>query len=187
MSESVRPSEFFTVEEYLAFEETAEVKHEYVGGRLYAMTGVTKRHNRITRNILRKLADAADDTTCEVFFESVKLRVAGDVIYYPDVMVTCEPDDDPLIEHNPCLVLEVVSPSTEATDRREKLIAYRNVESLREYLVVAQDRRWVEHHFRDANGEWRNEILEGGIISLRCPPGATLALDDVYRRIEFTP
>lgn len=187
MSESVKRTLHFTVEEYLAFEETAEVRHEYVGGRLYAMTGATKRHNRIVGNIYRKLDDATEDNPCRVYFEAVKLRVSDDVIYYPDIMVACEPDDDPLIEHNPCLVVEIASPDTEATDRREKFIAYRNLPSLRGYIIVAQDRRSVEHHFRDEDGDWRNEIFEEGSLTLQCPPGATLALDDVYRRIEFTP
>jgi Uma2 family endonuclease len=187
MSESARPSEFFTVEEYLAFEETSAVKHEYVGGRLYAMTGTTKRHNRIVFNIARKLDDATEGNSCRVFFEAIKLRVSGDVFYYPDVMVACEPDEDPLIEENPCLVVEVLSPNTEATDRREKLLAYRNLESLRAYLIVGTERRWIERHFLADDGTWRHEehLGEGG-IPIPCPPEASLTLDDVYRRIEFT-
>lgn len=188
MGESVKPHDHLTVEEYLALEETATVKHEYVGGRVYAMTGTTKRHNRIVTNILRKLADAAEGSPCQVYVEAVKLRVTSDVIYYPDVMVTCEPDDDPLIEERPCLVVEVVSPKTESTDRREKLLAYRQFASLGAYLVVAQDRRWVEHHFRDDDGHWRrNNLVEEGNISLPCPPDALLTFDDVYRGLEANP
>ncbi|MGH3086545.1 MAG: Uma2 family endonuclease [Rubrobacteraceae bacterium] len=186
MSEPVRPTHHLTVEEYLALEETAEVRHEYVGGNVFAMVGATKRHNRVITNILRKLADAADDAGCRVYTEAVKLRVSGDVFYYPDVMIACEPDDDPLVEHNPCLVVEVVSPKTEATDRREKLLAYRNMPSLDAYLIVAQDRRWVEHHFRDESGEWQNEILEMTSIPLACPPDTILAFEDIYRGIDLT-
>lgn len=186
MSESVRPRHYLTVEEYLALEETAAIKHEYIGGRVFAMVGTTKRHNRIVGNIYRKLDDAAGGTPCRVFFEAVKLRVSGDVFYYPDIMVACEPDEDPLIEHRPCLVVEVVSPKTEATDRREKLLAYRNLPSLRAYLVVAQDRRWVEHHFRDESGDWRNNIVEEGNVPLDCPPDTLLAFEDIYRGMDFT-
>lgn len=186
MSESVGPGEFLTVEEYLAFEETSAVKHEYVGGRLFAMTGTTKRHNRIVFNIARKLDDAAEGSTCEVYFEAIKLRVAGDVFYYPDVMVTCEPDDDPLIEDRPCIVVEVLSPSTEMNDRREKLLAYRSLPSLRAYLIVSQERRRVERHFLADDGTWSREDHVGEeSIPVPCPPGASLTLDDVYRRIEF--
>lgn len=183
MSESVKPHQFVTVDEYLALEETATVKHEYVGGHVYAMVETTKRHNRIMGNVLFRFGDAAEDGPCEVYFSSIKLRVAGDVIYYPDVMVTCEPDDDPLIEENPCLVAEVISPNTEATDRREKLLAYRQIESLRAYLIVSQDRRWIERHFRAEDGAWRQEDYVGeGPIPVPCPPDALLTLDDVYRR-----
>lgn len=188
MGESVRPHQVFTVEEYLAFEETATVKHEYVGGHVYAMVGATKRHYRIVRNITRKLEDASEGTLCEVYAEAIKLRVAGDVIYYPDVMVTCEPNDDPLFEDRPCLVVEVLSPKTEATDRREKLLAYRRIESLRAYLIVSQDRRWVERHFRADDGSWQQEIHAGeGPIPVPCPPNALLTLDDVYRRTQVAP
>jgi Uma2 family endonuclease len=187
MSEPAIPTRHLTVEEYLALEETSEVRHEYVGGNVFAMVGTTKRHNRIAFNIARKLDDAAEGTPCRVFFEAVKLRAARDVFYYPDVMVSCEPDDDPLVEHNPCLVVEVVSPNTEATDRREKLLAYRNLESLAAYLIVDQDRRQVEHYFRDASGEWRrNNFVEAGNIPLTCPPETLLAFEDIYRGVDFS-
>jgi Uma2 family endonuclease len=120
--------------------------------------------------------------------EAVKLRAASDLIYYPDVMVACEPDDDPLIENVPCLVVEVLSPRTETIDRREKLLAYRQIPSLRAYLIVSQEGRWVERHFRDKSGEWkRSDLLEEGRITVPCPPGAQLTLDDIYRGIEATP
>jgi len=186
MSEPARPPRHLTVEEYLLFEETAEVRHEYVGGNIFAMVGATKRHNKIVTNIFRRLADAADEADCRVYTEAVKLQVSADVFYYPDLMVACEPDDDPLVEHNPCLVVEVVSPNTETTDRREKLLAYRNMPSLRAYLVVAQDRRWVEHHFRDESENWRrNNLIDDGSVSLDCPPDTLLFFADIYRRIEF--
>lgn len=152
------------------------------------MTGTTKRHNRIVFNIARKLDDAAEGGPCRVYFEAIKLRAAGDVIYYPDIIVTCEPDDDPLIEKNPCLVVEVLSPSAEATDRPEKLLAYRQIESLRAYLIVSQDRRWIERHLRGENGAWRQEDHVGEApIAVPCPPGALLTLDEVYRRTQITP
>lgn len=188
MSEPVGQHTHLTVEEYLALEETATVKHEYVGGNIFAMTGTTKRHNRIVGNVYRKLADSAEGSPCQVYVEAVKLRVARDVIYYPDVMVTCEPDDDPLIEENPCLVVEVISPNTETTDRREKLLAYRSLPGLGAYLVVAQDQRRVEHHFRDRDGNWqRNNFVEEGHIPLPCPPEALLTLEDIYRGLEEIP
>jgi hypothetical protein len=103
------------------------VRHEYVGGTIFAMIGATKRHNRIVTNIFRMLANAADDADCQAYTEAVKLWVSADDFYYPAVMVAREPDVDPLVEHDPCLVVEIVSPKTEATDRREKLLTYRKL------------------------------------------------------------
>nr|MBA3793598.1 Uma2 family endonuclease [Rubrobacter sp.] len=105
-------------------EKTATVRHEYVAGEVYAMTGASRRHNRIAGNVYRRLADAAAGGPCRVYMETVKLR--KDIFYYPEVMVACgsEPEN-PYYEDAPCLVVEVVSPSTESTDRREKLAAYK--------------------------------------------------------------
>lgn len=93
----------------------------------------------------------------------MRLRATQDVFYYPDIMVVCGDDeagDEALYQHIPYLVVEVTSPSTESTDRREKALVYRGIPSLRAYLVVDQDRRWVERHWRDNSGEWR----QGGIV-----------------------
>ena len=99
MAERVEQHDSLTVEEYLKLEESATVRHEYVGGEIFAMVGATKRHNRIIVNITGRLWGAARGGDCRVYSESVKLRVADDVIYYPDVMVACGPEgDDPLVE-----------------------------------------------------------------------------------------
>jgi Uma2 family endonuclease len=110
MAERVKSHGSLTVDEYLALEESATVRHEYVGGEIFAMVGATKRHNRIIGNTSGRLWGTARGGPCRVYSESVKLRVADDVIYYPDVMVACGPEgDDPHIEDDPCLVVEVVS------------------------------------------------------------------------------
>ncbi len=124
MAEPTTPHDSLTVEEYLKLEESATVRHEYVAGEIHAMTGATRRHNRIAGNVYATLLSAARNSTCRVYMETVKLRAAADTIYYPDVMVACgsEPED-PYVESEPCLVVEVVSSNTEMTDRREKLAA----------------------------------------------------------------
>jgi len=124
-----------SVEDYLEMEKTATVRHEYVAGEVYAMTGASRRHNRIAGNVYRRLADAAAGGPCRVYMETVKLR--KDIFYYPEVMVACgsEPEN-PYYEDAPCLVVEVVSPSTESTDRREKLAAYKRVPGLKAYLIL---------------------------------------------------
>lgn len=168
------------VEEYLEMEKTATVRHEYVVGEVYAMTGASRRHNRIAGNVYRRLADAAGDGPCRVYMETVKLRIE-DVFYYPDVMVACgEEPEDPYYEDGPCLVVEVLSPKTETTDRREKLAAYRRIPDLKAYLILDQDRARVERHFRDDRGVWQKaDLLDGGSFPVPCPE-TSLSLAEIY-------
>ncbi|WP_165874416.1 Uma2 family endonuclease [Rubrobacter taiwanensis] len=187
MAEKATPHGPLSIEEYRKLEESATVRHEYVAGEIYAMVGATRRHHRICGNIFRRLADAAAGGPCRVSMETVRLEVAGDVIpggiaYYPDVMVVCgrEPED-PYIEDAPCLVVEVVSPNTASTDRREKLMVYRQIPSVEAYLIIEQDRKRVERHFRGEDGLWRKaDLVDVGRFPVPCPPDTELTLDEVY-------
>ncbi|HEU4629817.1 MAG TPA: Uma2 family endonuclease [Gemmatimonadaceae bacterium] len=176
-----------TIEEYLAFEEASPVRHEYVDGEVHAMSGVTRRHSQISMNIGARIRAAVRGGPCRVHLAGVKLR-AGNVIYYPDVMVACGAGPaDERIEDAPCLVVEVLSESTASIDRREKLMVYRGIASLRAYLIVDQERRLVERHWRDADGGWRHATLaEQGEVPLPCPE-LVLTLDDVYEGVELPP
>jgi Uma2 family endonuclease len=176
------PQRALTVEEYLRFEETAPVKHEYVAGVVYAMSGARIRHHRIVSNIHGRIWNALRGGTCEVYRDSLKLR-AGDAIYYPDVMVVCQPQDEhAYVVDDACLVVEVTSPSTAATDWREKPVNYKHVPSLRAYLIVDHRRRRVEAHWRDDAGEWRHAATTEGPIVLPCVD-LTLTLDEVYEGV----
>ena len=185
MAQRASPYPYLTVDEYLEFEEVASVRHEYVGGQLYAFAGASTNHNRLIRNFILLLSSTARDSTCEVFFNDLKLRIGDSLFYYPDLMVVCDPDEtQPTYRSAPCLVVEVLSPSTESTDRREKLFAYRQIITLQAYLIVWQDQRRVQRHYRDANGEWANaEVANVGNVPLICPE-ITLTLDDIYRGID---
>ena len=169
-----------SVEDYLEMEKTATVRHEYLAGEVYAMTGASRRHNRIAGNAYRRLADAAAGGPCRIYMETVKLRI-DDVFYYPDVMVACDEEpDDPYYEDDPYLVVEVVPPSTEGTDRREKLAAYKRIPGLKAYLIVDQDRTRVERHFRDEEGVWlRADLVDEGRFSVPCPE-TSLTLAEIY-------
>ncbi len=176
-----------SLHEYLAFEEKSPIKHEYVSGEVYTMTGVTTRHNLITLNIARHLHDAARSHGCRVFATDVKLQ-AADRVYYPDVIVACgKAAEVELIIQEPSLVVEVTSPSTRATDRREKLDSYRRIPSLGMYLIVEQRRRHVLVYARDANGEWvRGEVV--GENDIPIPALDTrISLDEIYEGIELPP
>ena len=137
-------------------------------------------------NITHALLNAAATSACFVFHADTRVRASERVYYLPDVVVTCDPEDrGELFVSRPCLVVEVLSPSTEAIDRREKLLAYRGITPLRSYLIVASDERRVVHHWRDSQSSWqRTDLLGDGTIPIPCPVTA-LSLTDIYRDIEF--
>jgi Uma2 family endonuclease len=178
-----------SVADYLRGEQDGEVRHEYVAGRVFAMAGAGETHNRIAGNLFFHLRAATRGTPCGVFISDMKVRVAAhDAFYYPDVLVACDPTDrESLYKSAPCLIAEILSPSTEVIDRREKLLAYRALEALRYYLLVAQERRLAELYRREADGGWRYEVIDGdGELALDCagiPMRFTLA--DVYEDVEL--
>ncbi len=181
MAERATPQQLMSVEEFLEFERNSPVKHEYVGGHVYAMVGVSRRHSRISGNIFAALREPAVGGPCRVHQSDMKVQTPDDLFYYPDVVVACEPEpENPYLEDEPCVIVEVISPSTEATDRREKLISYRKLRSLRAYLIVEQDEARVERHYRDEQDEWRTAFVGEGVIPVPCPPNAKLSLADIY-------
>ncbi len=182
MAELATPPPLLSIDEYLELEQGSSIKHEYVEGTLYALAGSSLRHNRIAINILRVLDDAAVGTPCQVYMSDIRCQV-GNVFYYPDVMVACEePDtDNPTYRRDPCLLVEVTSPSTASNDRREKLLVYRQIPTVRAYLIVDQDTRRVERHYRDVDGLWqRADHLNDGAFPVPCP-GAELTLEGIYK------
>jgi Uma2 family endonuclease len=174
-----------SVEEYLALEAATGLKHEYVLGQVYALAGASENHNRIAANVLAALLPAARAARCRVVGSDQKLQPGDDLYYYPDVQVLCDPtDDDPLIKRRPCVVVEVSGDRTEAIDRREKLLVYRGITTLLLYLIVAQDRREVTVHFRDAAGIWQTRQAVGkDTIEIGCLGSRELSLDDIYQDV----
>lgn len=186
MAESVIRDQTVSVDEYREIEAVSPVRHEYVAGVMHALAGASKRHNRIAGNVFRFLSDAAGSGPCRVFMSDVKLRAADDVYYYPDVMVACGPEGpDPYVEDAPCLLVEVASPSTAVIDRREKLVVYKRIPTLKAYVIVEQDERRVQRHWRDEQGTWREAEVSGrGNVPVPCPE-ATLTLDEIYAGIDL--
>lgn len=185
----VRPESHgtMTVEEYLRFDETSPIRHEYVRGEVYAMSGVTLRHDRIARNVLIALSAAAGDGPCEAFSSDVRLRAADEVFYYTDVTLACgQVAELDVIIADPCVIVEATSPSTARIDRGEKLMAYRAIQSLRAYLIVDHRRRRVERYWRESETTpWqREEVVSGGRVAIPCLD-AELTLDQIYRRVEL--
>jgi Uma2 family endonuclease len=145
-----------TVDEYLEAEKTALVRREYVAGQIYAMAGASDAHNTIAGNFFAALRSKLRGGPCRVYVSDMKVRVeAVNALYYPDVVVTCDPEDNgEYVKTRPCLIVEVTSPSTTVTDHREKLLAYRKLASLREYVMATQHEMKVEIYRLDPRGNW---------------------------------
>lgn len=179
-----------TIEEYLAFERSGSVRHEYVEGYLYAFAGATRRHNNIILNLVVELRPAVRARGCVMYTESVQLRASESTYYYPDFMIGCDPAEAGEYElERPCVIAEVLSHSTSRSDRVEKLDVYRQIPSMRCYMVVSQSQRRIDWHVRGEDGVWESGVTIGE-GSVPIPPfDIEVALDAVYRdvRIEPTP
>lgn len=179
--------------EYLEGEKHSDLRHEYIAGEVYAMAGAGEQHNRIAGNVFFQLRAKARGGSCGVFMSDMKLRIEkGVCFYYPDVMLNCDIDDNHShFKDNPCLIAEVSSPSTEAIDHREKLLAYKNIPSLKYYLLIASNRQHVEYYQRNKAGEWESDILEiNQVIHVQCGIGDTqyeagLCLEDIYEDVSW--
>ncbi|NJN61136.1 MAG: Uma2 family endonuclease [Coleofasciculaceae cyanobacterium RL_1_1] len=178
---------YITAEDYLAAEEVSPIRHEYRDGEVFAMTGGSRNHNFIVGSLLIALRLQLRGSGCSTFSENVKTRIeTRNTFYYPDLLVTCDDRDRPNCEqyvNHPCLIIEVLSPSTANFDRTEKFADYRTIPTLIEYLLVSTDRQQVEHFRKDARGKWCLVPPSDPIrlTSIHC----TIPLADIYENIEL--
>ncbi|MDW8426781.1 MAG: Uma2 family endonuclease, partial [Meiothermus sp.] len=153
-----------TFEEFLELEAKSQTRHEFVDGFVFAMAGGTDYHNRLVTRFLLTIFNAGEEAGCETFAENMLLKV-GSAAYYPDVFVTCE---EPLVgvsyKKTACLVVEVLSDSTEAIDRGEKLLAYQKPPGLQAYVLVSHPAKRLEIFRRMDDGGWRYEAVEEGAL-----------------------
>lgn len=159
----------FTYADYLAWEQRQPERHEYVRGEVFAMAGTTDRHNEISGNFYTLLRQHLRGTPCRVFMADVKVRVeAADCGFYPDLQVTCAESDraDRLVKRFPVLVVEVLSDSTASYDLGDKFAAYQQLDSLREYVLVDQERIRVQVYRRRDGQWWVDSVGPGGRLSL---------------------
>ncbi|MEH2433889.1 MAG: Uma2 family endonuclease [Nostoc sp.] len=176
-----------SAEEYLVWEPTQEERYEYWDGEVVMMSDGTRNHNRISANFFKLLDDALADRTCEVYIVDVKVQVeAGQKYFYPDVVLTCdERDNDPQLVQFPCLIIEVLSPSTEAADRGKKFAKYRQSPTLQEYVLVQVAQPSVEVFRRNEQGKWvlseynLDEKLRLESVDVE------IAIADLYRQVQF--
>ncbi len=180
---------YLTEQDYLALELTADLRHEYIDGQLYAMAGASERHNRVVGNVFFHLRAAARGGHCGVFASDMKLKIAWQkAYYYPDVMLVCNAQDTgEYYKQQPCFIAEVLSPGTATTDRREKLLAYQKIPSLRYYLLINANQTQVEYFVRDAQDDWQTALLEADeTLVIDCENyHAVLRLGDIYEDVEF--
>jgi Uma2 family endonuclease len=183
------PARQLTPEEYLALERAAETKSEYVDGMLVPRAPATRSHVLITVNIAAEINQQLRDRSPEVYMVDMRVRVVeGGMYSYPDVVVVCDlpqfEDDEFDVLLNPTLIVEVLSPSTEAYDRGLKFQRYRQRPSIQEYILVAQDRAVVERYSRHGD-HWILTESAGLEATLDLPSiGCTLALRDIYDKVE---
>lgn len=182
----------YTEGEYLTWEEDAPYKSEYVRGEIRAMSGGTDDHNTVSVSVGAELRAALRGRGCRVMSSDMKVRTGDGVLRYPDVTVVCGPrryhGRGQSIVTNPILVVEVLSDSTAATDRGEKLLEYQTIESLQAYLLVDQSSPRVSCYTRQENGHWDYQTVTGVENTLTIPtPEITLALAEVHDGISFRP
>ena len=180
----------YTSEEYLALEEKAEHRSEYDDGIIVAMAGSSLNHAQITTNISRNIGNKISEK-CTALTTGVKVRVENyRKFYYPDVLVICgEPTfyqkrNDTIV--NPIVIIEVLSDSTEAKDRGEKMLAYRTLESLREYVLVSQNKAIVEQYTMNKEGNWIHKATIGLKSIVRFESiEVEMTLEEIYRKVEI--
>ena len=181
----------YTVEEYLDFEVSSHDKHEFFQGEIFAMTGGSSNHNRIAFNIGAQLDRQLEGRPCQPFASDTRVKVVATGLYtYPDVTVACDPQFEVArLETllNPKVLVEVLSPSTAAYDQRTKLSHYQQIPTAQEILFVAQDRYWVEHFFREAEGQWQQAVVTGLENELRLASiDCRLSLAKIYARVRIS-
>jgi Uma2 family endonuclease len=187
MSAIVQLRQFVSVEDYLEGERLSEIRHEYIGGQIYAMAGASDDHNRIVAHLCGELRERLRGKRCEPFLADVKLKIPDtQVFYYPDVMVACDPADNaPFFRERPAVVFEVLSPDTERTDEREKRFAYALIPSLKAYVIAAQHERRLTVLRRGRAGPWKTEIVEGRNAVLKLPEiKVQIPLARIYERTK---
>jgi Uma2 family endonuclease len=184
------PFQPVAVTDYLAHEPHARHRNEYLSGRVFAMAGASPNHNQVVVNITAALATLLRDRDCTNYANEQRVVVqAGAAYLYPDIVVTCgnadfvSPDPPSLV--NPLIIMEVLSPSTEARDRGEKFLQYQTISSLREYILVSQWPRRFESFLKQDDGTWAYRAYSVGqpfleVVSL----ASSISAEDVYRKVR---
>lgn len=185
---TAEPNPILSPDEYLAWEASNELRHEFFDGETYAHAGASDAHVTVAGNLFALLRSHVRGGPCRVYMADMKVRVGDEALFYPDVFVSCDERDrqDPLVKRRPLVVVEVLSDSTAAFDRGRKFETYRKLESLREYVLVDPERASIEVFRLGPDGHWvlypygPAGELELTSLGFRCP------VDAVYEDVELT-
>jgi Uma2 family endonuclease len=190
---SAIPKRRYTMEEYIEIDKYSEERYEYFAGEILDMAGASLDHNQIVSNLILSLGNNLAKRPCRVLPADMRIKVPKALPYrYPDVVVVC---GEPVIEAihgmemliNPSLIIEVLSPTTEAYDRGDKFHAYQSVESFQEYLLVSQDKPYVTRYVRQPEGAWLRSDIEGIESEIKLSSlGFAISLGEIYRSIDFS-
>lgn len=188
MTTAVKP--FSTFEDYLAFEETSETKHEFVNGEIRAMRGARDEHVTVSGNVFSLLKAKLRGGPCRVYQSDMKVKVmATGNVFYPDVVVTCDPADhaSKMFKTSPKLIVEVLSDSTAAYDRGDKFAEYQKLPSLEEYVLIEPLRRRVECFRRQPDGSWNYVSFDETAVRVMFSSLAfDAAMDDIYEDVDVS-
>ncbi|MEZ4527394.1 MAG: Uma2 family endonuclease [Desulfobacterales bacterium] len=184
---------YITEEEYLAMERESEIRHEYYDGEIFAMAGASRKHNLITANVIRELGNQLRNTGCRVYPSDMRVKIEATGLYtYPDVLIVCgeeifaDEKEDMLL--NPAIIIEVLSDSTESYDRGRKFENYRMLNSLKEYILISQNRKKMERFFRNERGYWELDESDEENPQLHLQAaGCELRIADVYENVWEKP
>ena len=178
---------YLTPENYLKNEEKSLIKHEYMNGEVYAMAGTTDSHNTIALNLASIIRNHLRGTDCRVYFADIKARLEKrNCFYYPDILVTCDPQDRETSTYKrfPKLIIEVLSESTESFDRGDKFNDYQTLNSLQEYVLVNSQHQRVEIFLRDELGRWFYRSYNEGTVCFESL-NLTINLSAIYEDVEL--
>ncbi len=185
------PIQRHTPEQYLETDRRAQFKSEYLNGEIFAMAGASRAHNLIAGNTFIALSLQLRTQPCETYMNDMRVQTSPAGLYtFPDVVVVCGPpefrDDHADTLLNPTVIVEVLSPTTEAFDRGEKLAQFRRLLSLSDYLLVSQTQASVEHYTRLPDGPWQLSEAQSLTEQISIPSiGCTLPLIDIYNKVSF--
>ena len=184
------PRTLVTYEAYASGEASSEVKHEFVRGEIFAMAGGTPKHAALTAAMTMLLGAQLRGKPCRPYSSDLRVRIrSADVGAYPDITVICgEPErapEDTASVLNPTLIVEVLSTSTEAYDRGDKFAHYRQVPSLKEYILVSQHKQAIERHVRNQDGSWTMTAFGPDAHLTLTAIGCELSVNDVYEGIQL--